>query len=150
MGKRKLAMYGDKAMKKTIVYVSNVVRIERPVIGVTYLNKNTYGIKNLFDASKGKGEYIVELYSFLEEARNCESISDLIATYASHNKIKNTDDKSMTMIDFLRKEYGVEADHFIHLHCKRGGKGTFVLHGFQYRNVFEIVFLDPKHQLHPS
>jgi hypothetical protein len=133
-----------------VVYAPNVVKMERPVIGVTYLSKNTYGIKNLFDASRGNGEYIVELCSFLEEARNCESISDLITTYASHNKMKNTDDKSMTMIGLLKKEYGVEADHFIHLHCKRGGKGTFVLHGFQCRNVFEIVFLDPKHQLHPT
>ena len=37
-----------------------------------------------------------------------------------------------------------------HIHSKARGKGQFTLFGFQYENVFEVLLLDPAHEIAQS
>ena len=117
-------------------------------IGITYLDRNRYGFKDLFNASRGNSSYIQDLNGFILRARQLNDIGEFIKTFASHIRTVNDDELSKAKIQRLQEKYNLEVDHLIHVHCKSGGKGEFVVHGFQIDNVFEIVWLDPKHDVH--
>ena len=117
-------------------------------IGITYLDKNKYGLKDLFDTARGNKQCLVEFQEFLVSARKENDIGVFISEFISHNRANNRDDLSVKKIKQLQYDYNLEVEHLIHLHCKRGGNGEFVIHGFQIDNVFEIVWLDTKHEVH--
>lgn len=75
------------------------------------------------------------------------TIQKVIEIYHSRYHLKNNDETSREIVKQL-KEKGIDATDLVHLHCKANGKGKFVLHGFILDNVFEIVLLDPEHELH--
>lgn len=131
-----------------------ITRRECPVIGLTYcdiLDKN-YGFKNLHNAAKKRTDidFYSELKKFLDYASKSNSITEFISMFQSHNSGKNSDKISKQKVSELQENYGIEVGNLIHLHCKAGGKGSFVLHGFVLRNVFEIVWFDPEHKLHKT
>jgi len=117
-------------------------------IGVTYLDRKKYGLQNLFNASRGNKQYIQDLNRFILRARQLNDIGEFIRIFASHIRTSNDDDASKAKVQRLQEKYNLEVDHLIHLHCKGGGNGEFVIHGFQIDNVFEIVWFDPKHEVH--
>ena len=86
------------------------------------------------------------IYSCHDAAKQ-KSISDVVTKYCSSSSLKNRDDKSIRLLQKIKKEYDVDATDIVHLHCKPGGSGKFVLHGFILRNVFEIVIIDPNHEI---
>lgn len=117
-------------------------------IGITYLDTDKYGLKDLYRSARGKSKYIDDFNSFIIKAREMDDIGDVIKNFSSHIKGKNDDITSKKKIEDLNKKYNIEVDHLIHLHCFIGGKGEFVIHGFQVDNIFEIVWLDPEHKVH--
>lgn len=117
-------------------------------IGITYLDRKNYGFKDLFKVVKGERGYLDDLNSFILQARRLNDIGEFIQKFSSHNKQKNEDEQSKNKIKNLQEKYKLEVDHLIHLHCKGGGNGEFVIHGFQIDNAFEIVWFDPKHEIH--
>jgi len=120
----------------------------RPIIGITFLDRNNFGLNELYRIYRGDKSCLDHLNDFLEKARQYKTISELISKHASHIKYKNADERSKEKIRQIKKEYDVDAEEIVHLHCDRGGTGVFVLHGFFLGNCFEIVWLDAKHDLH--
>lgn len=120
-------------------------------IGITYLDKNKFGIKDLVKSINGNKSFIEDIYKFLEVARKVNNLGDFIKLVGSHTKIKNEDDESKKKVRDLNKQYNLEIQNLIHLHCQPKGMGSFVIHGFDAgNNIFEIVWLDAKHELHES
>lgn len=119
-----------------------------PVISITYLEKNDYGLQHLYKCTRGDNRYVKQFESFLEKARQYNSITELLSNHGSHMSSKNTDSKSLQKVNELCNKYNLEVQEFIHLHCCTGGTGEFVMHGFLITNRFEIVWLDPKHEIH--
>lgn len=77
------------------------------------------------------------------------NINELVRLYGSKIYTKNTDKISKQIVKSLSDDFPtVDCDELIHIHCKKGGKGKFVLHGFVHDNIFEIVLIDPCHDLH--
>jgi hypothetical protein len=138
----------EKIQQPIVQRESRITDEKKPIIGITYLDKNRYGLKFLLKESKGDKTIIEKLYDFLENARNYPTISALISSHASHNKFKNEDKSSLKKLAQIQNDYGVETNDMCHLHCGRGGTGEFVLHGFFLGNCFEIVWLDVKHEVH--
>lgn len=118
----------------------------KPCIGITFLEKNNFGIKHLFKECKKSINVLEQFYNFLNQARHYDSIGELIKDYISHNHSKNCDEKSKNKMKELETKFNLEAIDIIHLHCAKGGKGSFVLHGFQIGNIFEIIWIDPSHE----
>lgn len=155
MGKNKFYNVNiPKSSSKDRIIDPNIPKSKRPVIGITYLQvcNIDYGLKALSDTAKTRSDRNVynELNEFIKTASKLASIEDVVERYHSRKKLKNDDDYSKDIVNLLQKEYNVDATDLIHLHCKANGKGEFVLHGFILENVFEIVLIDPLHQLHSS
>ena len=117
-------------------------------IGITYLDRKKYGLKDLFAVAKGNRQCLDDFYQFLDSAREKNDIGEFITEFVSHNRANNQDALSKNKVKALQQDYQLEVDHLIHLHCKRGGKGKFVVHGFQIGDIFEIVWLDSEHNVH--
>lgn len=117
-------------------------------IGITYLDHKHYGLQHLFRVCRGNRQYLSDFEEFLYKAKQINNFDLLIKTFGSHKKLCNEDKRSKDKVKNLQEEYNLEVDNLIHLHCKGGGSGEFVLHGFQIDNVFEIVWLDPTHDIH--
>lgn len=155
MGKNTLYSVNiPKSNNKDKIIDPHIPKSKRPVIGITYLqigNKN-YGLKSLSDAVKSRSDRAIysELEDFIKDAAKLASIEKVVEKYHSHHKLKNDDKYSKDIVNLLKKDYNVDATDLTHLHCKANGKGEFVLHGFILENVFEIVLIDPLHQIHSS
>lgn len=119
-------------------------------IGITYLDRSKYGLEELCKAYKNDKECIQRLNQFILSARQMDDIGEFISKFISHKRGKNDDRQSIEKIKRLKEKYKLEIEHLIHLHCQSGGTGKFVVHGFQTGNVFEIVWLDPEHEIHES
>lgn len=117
----------------------------RPIIGMTFFDKNKYGLKHLYQVYKNDKFCVNKLYEFLEMARTYSTVSELVKNHASHVKFKNEDDLSRNKLLQIQKQYRIETNDMCHLHCGMDGSGKFVLHGFFIANCFEIVWLDVNH-----
>ncbi len=137
----------DKSKSNQITKV-NIID-EKPTISISFLDKNNFNLQHLFKCAKGDTKYLKDFESFLDKVRNYKSLKELKMLHCPHCKsADNTDKRSIEKASLLRKEHNVEVDSLIHLHCCRDGKGEFVIHGFEINNHFEIVWLDPKHEIH--
>lgn len=127
---------------------------EKPSVSITYLDyKGNYGIKNLHKChhmQRGQRDILKELGDFLVKARKFKNINDLVSNFASHNGSKNKDDESIRKLRQIQKEHNIETSDMLHLHCCGGGNGQMVLHGFILGSCFEIVWIDPNHELHKN
>lgn len=124
----------------------------KPSVSITYLDYNgNYGIKNFHKthySQKGERDILKELGDFLYKARKFENINDLVINFTSPKGSKNKDRASINKMIQIQKEFNIETSDMIHLHCCSGGTGKMVFHGFILGNCFEIVWIDPDHQLH--
>ena len=123
-------------------------REEKPIVGITYLDKNKYGLIDLFRVHRSDNSSMRRFVEFLERARRYTTITELKKNHASHIKSKNTDKNSREKMNRIQIKYGIDTSDMFHLHCGIGGTGEFVLHGFFLGNCFEIVWLDAKHEVH--
>ena len=124
-----------------------------PSIAFTYLDveDKEYGLHGLainHKKQRGNRNLYKELNSFVKMAGKYKNISELITNHISHIKPKSDDKLTISKSKEIRKNYNVESCNIMHIHCKRDGKGEFVLHGFALHNCFEVVFIDPLHKLH--
>lgn len=148
--KKKLA--DIKPPTETLTTVSEEkVKEKKPHVGITYLDKNKYGLSDFVKVVRGDKNYLTALEAFLEKCRQYESMTELVKNHQPHGKsAKNEDDVSETKINAIATLYNIETGEMYHLHILRDGKGEFVIHGFIIDNVFEIVWLDCKHEVHKS
>lgn len=145
MSKRKLCSIPNLPAEKL---TSDTKKISGFHIGITYLDISSYGLDDLFKICRGNRSYLKDLNDFIKSSREIDELGAFISKFISRNGSNNKDDRSISKVAELNQQYNIEVDHLIHLHCKAGGKGEFVIHGFQIDNVFEIVWLDPKHEIH--
>ena len=148
MSKNKLT--NVKLPKSTLVNIDpNKTKEKKPHIGITYLDKNHYGFQHFINCVKGDKRYLHDLESFIEKCRRYESLTALIESHQPHGKgKKNADAKSIRKLEQIKNDYNIEPAEMIHLHALTKGNGEFVLHGFTIQNIFEIVWLDCKHEVH--
>ena len=130
-----------------------IPKSDRPVIGISFLqiDDKNYGLEHLakeHNKQKGNRDVFNELSKFIKQSSKMGSIEEVINHFKPKHRIKNSDDKSVKMINKIGKEYNIETSDIIHLHTNGNGSGQFVLHGFRIYNVFEIVFIDPNHEMH--
>lgn len=119
---------------------------EPPAIGITYL-QSKYGLKNFFKKCKKSTACVDVFEEFIDNFRNLKDIDTALAKYSGAVS-KSKDADSQKILDVIRKKHNIDTSDMIHVHCKPGGKGAFVLHGFRIRNRFEIVWIDPDHAVH--
>lgn len=125
-----------------------IPKSEPPIISITYLEKSKYDLEHLFKCNQGDKKYVKIFQDFLDKVKQYKSISELFRKHGSHINFKNLDSKSNEKAKKLRENYNLDVHELIHLHCCAGGTGEFVLHGFTISNRFEIVWIDPKHEIH--
>ena len=142
---KKLTNVGSIGVNK---FVNAKAKEQKPTISISYLDKNKYNIKYLFKCSKGNNKCVEKFQDFLYKASSYNSISDLVANHKPHDNLNNKDKLSNDKVTELRKKFNIDVDQLIHLHCCTNGNGPFVIHGFRITNHFEIVWLDPKHEIH--
>ena len=120
----------------------------KPVLGMTYMKiKGSYSLKDL---SKNADENSYEeLKSLQEKIREFRSIEDFLDYFSSkHGEI--SPENNQTVKDEQKRARDITGNQNLtirHIHCKARGNGKFVLFGFQYENVFEILLLDPQHEI---
>lgn len=122
-----------------------------PKIGCTYLCTGNHCLSELHKKQIKKHcdpNLFDELQEFIARFRNENNISDAIKKYISHNVGKNKDQKSLLKIRQLNTKFNLQIDSIFHLHTGSGGKEEFTIHGFQDNNTFEIVWLDPFHEIY--
>ncbi len=133
---------------KRIVDVSkDDIKDVKPCVGITYLDKNRFGLKDFFKAVKDDKQKRKDFEEFLEAVRGYKNRDEVIENHCPR-VLKNKDKDSQSKIKAIKNKYNIDATDMVHLHCKRQGKGEFVLHGFWLENIFEVVWLDCNHDLH--
>ncbi len=124
----------------------------KPSISLTYMDVDKkYGLQYLCDAHKshrGDRNILKELDDFLVKVRKYSSIEELVERHKPKDKMKNKDKASLDRFKKIQKDYDIETSDMVHIHCCGGGSGQFVLHGFISRNCFEVVWIDPLHEVH--
>jgi hypothetical protein len=123
----------------------------KPKIGITCICcDGKYSLKNFIKSCKEfkkcERDLLNELQNFIDEFRSENTISDAIKNHISPKSGKNDDKDSVKQAEYIRKQLKRECDSLLHIHTKRGGKHKFSIHGFQDKDVFEIVWLDPEHE----
>lgn len=88
----------------------------KPCVGITYLDKNRYGLKHLFKTVKDDSKTMNVLEEFLETVRGYNSRDELIANHCPKTKFKNCDKESEPKIKAIRNRYNVDATDTVHLH----------------------------------
>lgn len=146
--KKKLANF--TVPKSPLVEIaSEKAQEKKPHIGITYLDKNKFGLKHFVKCASKNSEYYEMLQKFIEQCREYETLSEMVSKHQPHGKgPKNFDKESENKIRHIQREYKIDTQEMIHIHTKCKGKGEFVLHGFRSNDVFEIVWLDCKHEQH--
>ena len=146
-GKLPISPHIKSNTAKIIEISQNDIKDVKPCVGITYLDKNKFGLKHFFKSVKDDSQKRRDFEEFLEAVRKYKNRDEVIENH--HPKIlKNNDKDSQVKINAIKNKYNVDATDMIHLHCKRQGKGEFVLHGFWLGHIFEIVWLDCNHDHH--
>lgn len=136
-----------KVNSKIVEIDKSKVRENRPIIGLTYLD-NSFNLSHLFKKNKGNGQPVKVFEKFLNKARNYSTLTELINAHKPHNGYKSSDGKSRSKMAEIQRKHNVDTTDMCHLHCCRDGNGKFVIHGFRINNCFEIVWIDPEHEIH--
>lgn len=140
-----------KNQDHSLLTIPTIPKQSPPVIGISYLQvkHHKFGLKSFFENTKRDGDIYKAFYDFLKQVSLLNNVNELLKSYGSHINTKNTDSISKEIVKIMETDFPkIECDELVHIHCKQGGKGKFVLHGFIHGNTFEIVLLDPYHELH--
>ena len=114
----------------------------KPVLGMTWLKMTgSYSLAQL--RKNAENDSYKELEHLQKAIRKYDTIEDFLTAFRPHNGEMDPNDNE-TLKNALK---GMERDNIIHIHCKAHGFGKFTLFGFQYENVFEVLLLDPQHEI---
>ena len=125
---------------------------KRPVLGMTLLKlSGVYSFGELIKfAKKAPGKNVAaELFELQKSVYACENIDEFLSRFHTRNGELPDGNKTLKAeIKRIRENFDKEFnDTIIHIHSKPKGKGSFTLLGFVYDNVFEILLLDPDHDV---
>lgn len=128
----------------------NIKRV--PLISFQFINGMSGGcLESLYKAQRsGTKAKLLELQKFISEFSECGDISNACKIYSGKSlKIKKTNGYVNKIINKLHQVYpkltGVVSDELCHIHAKRNGGGETVYFGFTYENIFNIIYIDSKH-----
>lgn len=137
---------------KSIISVEIPEDKRKPAISITYLDITTgnYSLKSFHKKCKNNTNLYKELADFIEKVKEYDNIQMLLDIHCPKNGLKTNEDRSRKKMNDIRKKYNVETSDMYHIHLKPNGKGAFVIHGFVLYNCFEVVWLDPEHEIHKT
>ena len=155
-GKSLVNIKGESLNKGSPIYdaksqVSGLPK-QRPSISITFMDVDRdFGLKYLVEKDKkhkGSRQILKEFDSFLRKARRYNSIEEFMHTFTPKERLNNADQKSKDKMNEIQKLYNIETADMVHIHCCGNGGGEMVLHGFVINNCFEVVWIDPDHEMH--
>lgn len=124
----------------------------KPVVNFKFLGKGTSCFKEVEKKCTQKNQVLEDFQSFLFDFSNHKNITEAIKQYTSRkgsklnkskkyisNIINNFTDKNIIDKTYLN-------DTLIHVHLRKNGKGTPVLHGFVKDNMFYVLDFDYDHK----
>lgn len=74
-------------------------------IGISYLDKNKYGLKELLKTARDDRQCLDLFYNFLLEAQEYNDIGTFISAFISHSRANNQDDLSVEKIKQLQNSF---------------------------------------------
>ena len=95
-----------------------------------------------------------EFENFIHDAENFKEIRDLVSLYGSHNGRNKKQNNTNNFVKSIKKQFeesefknelSIQISDIQHLHCKRNGKGKFLIYGIIYETTFYILAFDPEH-----
>lgn len=126
---------------------------KRPVLGMTLMKTTgAYSLDGLSKYSKKHSERQIfsELLALQKEMCRCESITKFLERFHTRNGDIDVKSKKALKDEIKRVQdtFGMRLGNDVtHIHSKPLGKGQFTLFGFVYDNVFEVLLLDPEHEI---
>jgi hypothetical protein len=136
-----------KRNKETLTtFVPETQKNKTPQIGITYICTGDHCLCKLH--AMRDPSLFRELQDFIDKFRKEDTISLAISRYISHINGKNNDKISLRKLRQLNQKFHTQIDSMIHLHTELGGKGPYTLHGFRNENTFEIIWIDPFHEIY--
>lgn len=133
--------------------------VKRPVLGMSLMKiTGAYSMQALHDKNADKRRERYQELERLQRDMATLSVRDFFERYPhSGGNLKNIPKDKQKILDDAKKEAGNILGYplfdnddyqFMHIHTRPNGtKGAFTLFGFQYENVFEILLLDPEHEI---
>lgn len=127
------------------------IREKRPVLGMTLMKiTGAYSLDALCKLSKKNPDKKIfsELYDLQKQVYSCKNVTEFLSRFHSRNGELRDNAELKAELKRIRGTFDKEfSDNIIHIHSKPLGKGQFTLFGFVYDNVFEILLLDPEHEI---
>ena len=126
---------------------------KRPVLGMTLLKiTGSYSLDGFSKFSKKNPDRRIysELLDLQREMYKCKSMTAFLKRFHTRNgDINVAGNKALKEeVVRIRNTFGADLENdIIHIHGKALGKGAFTLFGFVYDNVFEVLLLDPEHEV---
>lgn len=124
---------------------------KRPVLGMTLMKiTGSYSLDTLYKLSKKNPDK--RLMDELRELQNqiywSKSITEFLNRFHTRYGELRDNKELKAELKRIRSTFDKEfSDNVIHIHSKPLGKGQFTLFGFVYANVFEVLLLDPNHEI---
>ena len=124
----------------------------KPVLGMTWMRiEGAYSLRDLgkMDRKNPDGGYYEELRNLQEGIQKYDTLDQFMDAFHTRHGEINPDSNEILKEELkrIRRLRPIEKENIIHIHCKSRGKGKFTLFGFEYENVFEILLLDPEHEI---
>ena len=132
------------------------IALTRPVLGMSLMKiTGSYSLQAIHDRNPDKRrENYRELEHLQRELIKFKTIDDFLEHFTPrHGEVspENNPDlkKELERVKKLLGSSGLDSNsiNIRHIHSRAKGKGKFTLFGFQYENVFEILLLDPEHEI---
>lgn len=155
-GKKLTRISGESLERGSPIYDSrsdvSALPKQRPSISITFMDVGKeFGLAYLVEKDKkhrGSRYIMKEFDAFLQKVRKHKSIEDVMDHFKPKKKLNNQDKKSIDKMKQIQDEYSIDTSEMAHIHCCGNGGGALVLHGFVINNCFEIVWIDPDHEIH--
>lgn len=142
-----------KVFQKIKLSTDEPLDINSPIISLQYLAGNGGCFVNLLKKHRNNSNMklkLEELQNFIRDFSDFKSLGDAFSTYSGKTrKIKKTNKLVGNAIKQLHKNYpkltGIVAEELSHLHARRNGNGETVYFGFEFGNIFYIIYIDSTH-----
>ena len=154
MPKKLINVQEPKTGAEPLVDIS--IEEKRPVLGMTLLKiTGAYSLDHFSKFAKKNPDRQIysELLDLQQEMYRCKSMSEFLNRFHTRNGEINVSSNTALKQEAvrIRSAFGAELENEIkHIHGKALGKGEFTLFGFVYDNVFEVLLLDPEHEVAKS
>lgn len=124
---------------------------KRPVLGMTLMKMTgSYSLKDFCkDYNKVPDRNLIrELEELQEHMNKCKNITEFMNQFHTrYGEIRDSKELRNALRP-IKNKFNVDFEgNVTHIHTKPNGNGQFTIFGFTYDNVFEILLLDPKHEI---